>query len=181
MQSKTWHKHQNPKPRSIPRAKIPPPSVHTSPGEDMWVTKLRQIEKGSKLARERGLTSRHFYKTLRGGLASRYCPPLFLAVPSYSTISTTQAPIPHGLSPPTHTHAVSGHLQLRKILRRSTAAAEHTLSQQLQLAMRSRWIVNGSSDARPSINQLGHRYHTRSHPHPRSEHRKLIEIEKGIN
>lgn len=108
MQSKTWHKHQNPKPRSIPRAKIPPPSVHTSPREDMWVTKLRQIEKGSKLARERGLTSRHFYKTLRGGLASRYCPPLFLAVPSYSTISTTQAPIPHGLSPPhTHTHTQS--------------------------------------------------------------------------
>lgn len=56
----------------------------------------------------------------------------------------------------------------------------HPLSQ-LQLAMRSRWIVNGSSDARPSINQLDHRYHTRSHLHPRSEYRKLIEIEKGIN
>lgn len=124
MQSKTWHKHQNPKPRSIPRAKIPPPSVHTSPGEDMWVTKLRQIEKGSKLARERGLTSRHFYKTLRGGLASRYCPPLFLAVPSYSTISTTQAPIPHGLSPPTHTHTRS----LRPLAAAQNPTEEHSSS-----------------------------------------------------
>lgn len=181
MQSKTWHKHQNPKPRSIPRAKIPPPSVHTSPGEDMWVTKLRQIEKGSKLARERGLTSRLLQNTPRWPrlalLSSAVSRRSFL----FHYFHHASPHPPRSLTPHTHTQAVSGHLQLRKILRRSTAAAEHTLSQQLQLAMRSRWIVNGSSDARPSINQLGHRYHTRSHPHPRSEHRKLIEIEKGIN
>ena len=59
---------QNPKMKSplstpIHQAKIPPSScctVSQERPEDMWVTKLRQIEKGSKLARERGLTSRHF-------------------------------------------------------------------------------------------------------------------------
>lgn len=76
-------------------------------------------------------------KTLRGGLASRYCPPLFLAVPSYPFPPRKLSLIPHDLSPPTYTRArAHAHIHIYLSLRplaaaqnptRSTAA-EHTLS-----------------------------------------------------
>lgn len=91
----------------------------------------------------------------------------FLLIPFHHASSHP----PRSLTPHTHTHThprararTHAYTHIRKSPATCSCAKSyeehssgaHPLSQ-LQLAMRSRWIVNGSSDARPSINQLDHR------------------------
>lgn len=151
----------------IHQAKIPPSSCCTVSRKGRKICGSRSSDRSKREASllVREVLRRATFKTLRGGLASRYCPPLLLAVPSYSFPPRKLSHPPRSLTPHIHTRArARAYTHIRKSPATCSCAKSyeehssgaHPLSQ-LQLAMRSRWIVNGSSDARPSINQLDHR------------------------
>lgn len=121
----------------IHQAKIPPSSCCTVSRKGRKICGSRSSDRSKREASllVREVLRRATFKTLRGGLASRYCPPLLLAVPSYSFPPRKLSHPPRSLTPHTHARArarIHTYVSLRPLAAaqnptRSTAA-EHTLS-----------------------------------------------------
>lgn len=127
----------------IHQAKIPPSRCCIVSRKGRKICGSRSSDRSKREASlvVREVLRRATFKTLRVGLASRYCPPLFLAVPSYSFPPRKLSSPTISHPPYTHTHTrararARTHIHIYVSLRplaaaqnptRSTAA-EHTLS-----------------------------------------------------